>query len=1075
MLHSKLMRDHTVVWMWILAAIISVGSVAPVSGASLAERFVQSSGRKGGMCVVIGLRSTRLSRQIAGQGQFYVECLYENAPNRERARKGLWRSRRYGQMTANQWDGENLPYAENLLNLIVIDNWAHLDSLGLTVEEVGRVLAPLGTAIIGDSPSGGTLWLDNVKADAVSMGLEVEEVFTQDGTWIRLTKPWPEEIDEWTHYLHDCDGNPVADDVRVGPPERYQWEAGPTWLQNHDTDSSIMGLVTAGGRIFYLENMAPVSVTGMHAMPDRWRLVGRDAFNGRLLWEVPVKKFGWRQWKDRWYKYRPGDMPLRVDQRVVAHADRVYATLSYDAPISQLDAATGKVLQRYEGTKNAREILHCDGRLLVTVDTEDGLKLMSIDAQTGETVWQTEPTYRGTTTEFLRGREHWGEIDPVLNTATDGDLICFIDGREVVGMDFHDGEEVWRTEIPGEKGAMWSSRLQDYDSLWVGTLIVKQGMVYYASPAKLVALSAETGEKMWTQEKHDLGWLWFQWKDVFVIDDLVWTWGPDAVRKKTYPRTGKTRTFNWAPLHLNGYDPETGERRRQIDLDGMFQAPHHHRCYRNKATSRYVIASRRGAEFVDLEGRNFVVDNWVRGTCHYGMMPANGLLYVPPHPCRCYIHEKVKGFLALAPAASGTGEPVDDENRLVEGEDARDSTGVAAGLGDWPTYRHDVRRSGAINANAPESPQRAWTAHLRYNLSAPTGAADRVFIAAVDAHHVIALDAGNGRQLWRFGARARVDSPPTYYRGLVVFGSADGHVYCLRASDGELVWRFRAAPRERFIGSHGQPESAWPVHGSVLVQNNMVYCTAGKSSHLDAGIYLYGLDIHTGQVVHHRKVEGPKRTLDDLANNFDPPSGALADILQGDGYRVHMRHLTFNASLTTREEMGAKLRARGGFLDDSYFKRAPWYLNDLRHWGRIISYEPEDDVAFFLRQYDSLRCLAPENYFTPGDKGYHLFCREGLDGKGEMRWELRLPVRVKAMVAARNVVATAGAPDVIPSNKPFAAFDGKLGGILNTFSADDGKQLSEQKLSAPPVFNGMMVMNGRLYVVLENGRVVCYN
>ena len=39
----------------------------------------------------------------------------------------------------------------------------------------------------------------------------------------------------------------------------------------------------------------------------------------------------------------------------------------------------------------------------------------------------------------------------------------------------------------------------------------------------------------------------------------------------------------------------------------------------------------------------------------------------------------------------------------------------------------------------------------------------------------------------------------------------------------------------------------WPVHGSVLVENDTVYFAAGRSSFLDGGIYLFGLDVATGQ------------------------------------------------------------------------------------------------------------------------------------------------------------------------------------------------------------------------------------
>ena len=40
-----------------------------------------------------------------------------------------------------------------------------------------------------------------------------------------------------------------------------------------------------------------------------------------------------------------------------------------------------------------------------------------------------------------------------------------------------------------------------------------------------------------------------------------------------------------------------------------------------------------------------------------GSIPANGLLYVPPHACGCYIAAKLIGFNVLAPRVNN-GQPV---------------------------------------------------------------------------------------------------------------------------------------------------------------------------------------------------------------------------------------------------------------------------------------------------------------------------------------------------------------------------------------------------------------------------------
>jgi hypothetical protein len=55
--------------------------------------------------------------------------------------------------------------------------------------------------------------------------------------------------------------------------------------------------------------------------------------------------------------------------------------------------------------------------------------------------------------------------------------------------------------------------------------------------------------------------------------------------------------------------------------------------------------------------------------------------------------------------------------------------------------------------------------------------------------------------LWRFLANGPVDSPPTIYEGLCVFGCGDGSVYCLDVETGKLAWRFKTSETERRIGS----------------------------------------------------------------------------------------------------------------------------------------------------------------------------------------------------------------------------------------------------------------------------------
>jgi len=47
--------------------------------------------------------------------------------------------------------------------------------------------------------------------------------------WSLLVKPWPDDIDHWTHFLHSAAGNAVAADRRVGHARALQWIAKPMY------------------------------------------------------------------------------------------------------------------------------------------------------------------------------------------------------------------------------------------------------------------------------------------------------------------------------------------------------------------------------------------------------------------------------------------------------------------------------------------------------------------------------------------------------------------------------------------------------------------------------------------------------------------------------------------------------------------------------------------------------------------------------------------------------------------------------------------------------------------------------
>ena len=61
----------------------------------------------------------------------------------------------------------------------------------------------------------------------------------------------------------------------------------------------------------------------------------------------------------------------------------------------------------------------------------------------------------------------------------------------------------------------------------------------------------------------------------------------------------------------------------------------------------------------------------------------------------------------------------------------------------------------------------------------------------------------------------------------------------------------------------------------------------------------------------------------------------------------------------------------------------------------------------------------------------------------------------------------------IDGDDPFAVIEGRRDGLLKIFDAGNGDLVYEMVLESPPVWDGMAAANGRLYLCLENGKVLC--
>jgi outer membrane protein assembly factor BamB len=198
--------------------------------------------------------------------------------------------------------------------------------------------------------------------------------------------------------------------------------------------------------------------------------------------------------------------------------------------------------------------------------------------------------------------------------------------------------------------------------------------------------------------------------------------------------------------------------------------------------------------------------------------------------------------------------------------------GLPAAAGDWPTYLHDAGRSGVTEESltfplslqwmhAPTyPPEPAWQdpqpKPVEGILELPRLRFDDAFHVAVSSDLVVfgsssdltvrALDARTGDQRWVFFTEGPVRFAPTVSDGRVFAGSDDGHVYCLDLETGRELWRFRAGPSPAKILGNGRMISLWPVRTGVLVDGGTAYFGAGVFP--AEGLYLYALSVGDGSV-----------------------------------------------------------------------------------------------------------------------------------------------------------------------------------------------------------------------------------
>ena len=845
---------------------------------------------------------------------------------------------------------------------------------------------------------------------------EIERVLAPGGVslirkgdgYVRTTKRLSPDIDEWTHQWHDVDGGLTTNDQQVGVPQGIRWLSGPLFAMA-GRKSSTQTLVSSGGLNFYLTQNVLENV-GLPAEQMQQFLVARDAYNGLVRWQ--------RQWTGTFVTGNGETNP-----RMVASHGRLYAT--NERGLLRLDPKSGATIAEIELAEEPEKIVVHAERVFL----QDGSTIRTFDPELKNEIWEFE------------GKNLSGFV---LN-----DHRCFLlsSGRSKDGRFQHD----LICLNPETGDVLWRTNTQPYvEAARVRINFVADDFAAIQAHGSLHIFSIDDGKHLWSKEtdaRPGKTYVDERYVGHFYRRGLVWMLSENS------PREADGQNV-WL-----GLDPRTGEVARTLKTKGNWprtDTPAKMGCQVLIASDRYIMIPRQ-ATFVDFETGEKLSFKFTRGGCGLGFVPANGLVYSHPHACGCY-SDALRGFMGMHSRTpkeiSGKYIKTSGDERLTAMFQPTLNTERHAS-DDWPTYRGNGSRGGYSKTKigttlslawskpvgSPDGSStndsisgRAWRLRTGNAITPPTIASGMAFAADIDRGRLRALNIDTGEEAWSFAAAGRIDSPPTIHQGLCLFGSHDGYVYCLNATNGKLAWKFRAAPVDRRIVAFGSVESTWPVAGTVLVQNGVAFVAAGRAPDADGGIEVHALDPLTGKAIWSSKVD---------SSSFR----GLADYLVGGEEAIYLGNQRFDPKTGTHEEVSLDSpHLRGGkvgLLEASWTKHDLALRKEIQTWkaagieGQLLAFAPDVSAAY---NFEAKQIL------VQGDENEHM--------------PVETPRQITGMAITNDHLVVAGGLD---RSNP------SLGGFLQVVDLSTGDMAIEKKLSSEPVFDGVALANGDIYVSTQDG------
>ena len=1037
-------------------------TVVESAGEISAKNVLESSGVRDGLCVVLGCGDGKLAVELARSGKLLVHGLTLTEADVDKARVNIGSQGIYGQASVEMLRGKRLPYADNLVNLLVVSDWSKVAAKGVPLSEVVRVTCPDGVMLIGGASEA------ELNGSLSRLGVKKLKKVQAGSVLFKAVKLRPPEMDEWTHWRYNAEGSGFSKDTALkGAPTGLRWISGPLGPMGSRKNSSKAGF-SADGFVLFMTLNESYSMT--HKSPDKrkklmkWHLVARDAYNGLFRWKQPMEKENMYGFRARPY-YQAG-VPCAIGP------GRVYSSTKAKS-VTILDIKNGKLLGSCELDGDPYEMAFKNGNLIAATKTS----VFSVDPVTAALRWKTPA--------------------PAQDMMVSSDGVFFLDRTkatgELVGLDLSGGKEKWRSGF--EKLGLPPKKDKRYSP--INLRLIQSRVAVLASRKALHGFSVDDGKHLWSVN-YPNNPRRFNHVDILAWDGLVWSPAPSTEKSNK----GASHSFVWT-----GYDPKTGEIKKTIKGN---QRKASSGCGALLGAGNHIIFCKH-LSFLNVETGESVSYTGTRGPCSAYPIPANGLLYTHPYNCGC-VRNSILGTMGLAitpnprtkEAQASAGARLEKGPAFAQPSTINHQPSTMAA--QWPMLRYDVQRSATTTVSIPTDLKILWSAKVAALLpkqgpmvedwrvglqtgdivTAPTVGGGMVFAAVPHAHRIVALDAATGKEKWSYTAGGRIDAPPTLYKGLCLFGCNDGWVYCLTAADGKLVWRFRAAPDHTRIMAFGQLESPWPISGSVLVQNDVLAFGCGRTSASDYGYSVAALNPATGELLWEKTSLTPEGTTERALSStcqtalvgdskdfymgtikFDPKSGAPTALRVEKGKEMPiLTARRFGLAYGQWREMGS---VSGRQLQIYQFGKTASSLMAIKG----------NTIFAYLVNFGGKR---PPEYLRGSmlyaiDKGKSYVSKAAADyakkkkGKtiaaGGHMWafDIEAPVQAEAMIMAGDNLVVAGAMN---------GWSHEGEGFLWIVSSADGKKLKEYKLDRPPSYEALAVADGRLYVATRSGKIFCY-